>query len=217
MRARWIVPAVIVVVAFGLAVLEATLGGSPAPEAHPTGPPPTGGLPPAGPHGTPSPGSIPSGFAVFRDPQAGFSVALPASWQRLDSADPQIALVATPNGRDSVLVRVVPMKQPVGDDLAQARERTAQLVLSSPDVRLLVQPARVNVAGLPGWFYFYTFQDATSGQRGAHSHYFLFRDKTMYVIVLQALPADGFEGLADTFDHVVNSFQTVPRAQPTES
>jgi hypothetical protein len=64
----------------------------------------------------------------------------------------------------------------------------------------------VRQAGLPGYFYFYSFKDPASGQEGVHSHYFLFKGPTMISFVFQALPKDDFQRLANVFDEVIGTF-----------
>ena len=63
------------------------------------------------------------------------------------------------------------------------------------------------MGGLPGYLYLHPFRDLASGQRGAHAHYFLFRDQTMFTLVFQALPSTSFAGLAPLFDRIANTFR----------
>ena len=73
-------------------------------------------------------------------------------------------------------------------------------------VRLLAEARRIELGGLPGWFYFYSFRDA-SGRRGTHSHYFLFQGSTLITLVFQALPTDDFRRYATTFDSIAVTFR----------
>jgi hypothetical protein len=59
--------------------------------------------------------------------------------------------------------------------------------------------------------YFYTFTDSATGAKGAHTHYFLFKDKLMISLVFQGLPEDEFVRLAKAklFDRVANSFRVL--------
>jgi hypothetical protein len=43
-----------------------------------------------------------------------------------------------------------------------------------------------------------------------HSHFFLFKDKTMISLVFQALPQDDFTRLAPLFDRVTGSIRLLP-------
>jgi eukaryotic-like serine/threonine-protein kinase len=164
--------------------------------------------PGASPTPTTSPAPVPDGFVLFEDEEAGFSVAYPGSWERLESSDPQVRLVATPNGRDSLLVRVLqPGFAVTEDNLRQAKTLTDSLVRAGRNVKILAKPEPIRLGGLPGLFYFYSFRDSGTGKRGVHSHYFLFRGETMITIVFQALPTKSFPELAPIFDQVANSFR----------
>jgi hypothetical protein len=157
---------------------------------------------PAGP--TPDPGA-PAGFVTVADEAAGFSVAYPAGWTRLLSPDPQVRLVAQ-SGPASVLVRVTPLATPIGPaQLPAAKELTDRLVLGNGSVHLLAGPHAIRVGGLPGYFYFYTFTDPSSGQTGAHSHFLLFHGNQMISLVFQAVPTDAFKPAAHIFDQITDS------------
>ena len=71
------------------------------------------------------------------------------------------------------------------------------------------EPAETELGGMPGWYYLYTFKDPVSGQRGAHSHYFLFKGRTMFSVVFQTVPQDDFGRLAPLFDRVAASLQAL--------
>jgi hypothetical protein len=159
----------------------------------------------------------PTGDLVeFRDDQAGFALSYPKTWVRATAPNPQIVLVAAEhdpakNEGGSILVRVTPLDTPVGKaQLAETRKATDALVASSDGVALKAEPTETEQGGLPGHYYLYTFRDPVSGQTGAHSHYFLFRDKTMISVVFQALPQDGFARLAPLFDRVAASIRVLP-------
>jgi hypothetical protein len=142
----------------------------------------------------------------FRDEEAGFVMTHPSSWDRLSSSDAQIRLLASPNLRDSVLVRVIPLERPVTtEDMPQLRELTGELVAENEAVQVLLGPEEILLDGAPGFYYLYTFADG--GQRGAHSHYFVFEGDRMYVLVFQALPEDTFGELAPVFDRMAESFR----------
>ncbi len=157
--------------------------------------------------GVPAPPVQPPSLAEFRSPQTGFALGYPTDWTRLQSADPQVPLIAT-RGPYSFLVRLVDLPTQIGpQDLAAARALTDGIVMSDPSVKLLAQPQQISMAGLPGYFYFYTFTDPATGLTGAHSHFFLFKGKTMIVLVFQAVPAEQFKGGATTFDQITGTFR----------
>lgn len=186
--------------ALGFGVSQRLLG----PEEPPP-PPPTA----AGPSSAPR---LPPGFTEFRYPQAGFALAYPADWRRLPSSDPQVVLVAARNAQESFLVRVVELESPVGPrELPAVKPVTDQIVKSNQSVQLLAEPAQIELAGLPGYFYFYSFADPGSGQRGAHSHFFVFKERKMITLVFQALPVEQFPQVAPTFDQIVSSFRVLEK------
>ncbi|MFN2388207.1 MAG: hypothetical protein ABR575_01170, partial [Actinomycetota bacterium] len=169
----------------------------------PGSPPPS-----ASPSAGPSPAAIPPGFVEVRDDGGRFSIAYPAGWKRLGSPDPDVRLVAAGAQDDSLLVRTTRLGFRVGaGQLPAVRKLTDRIVQSGKGVRILSGPQEVEVGGLPGWFYFYSFKDPATGRRGAHSHYFLFRGRTMLGIVFQTIPAERFPRLAPVFDQIVGTFQ----------
>ncbi len=166
--------------------------------------------PPAPAAGPSSPARLPPGFTEFRHPPTGFALAYPADWRRLQSADPQVLLIAARNPQESFLVRVVELDSPVGPaELPAAKQLTDQIVKSNQSVQLLTEPAQIELAGLPGYFYFYSFADPGSEQRGAHSHFFVFKERKMIILVFQAVPVEQFPQMAPTFDQITSSFRVL--------
>lgn len=152
----------------------------------------------------------------FRHEQAGFALSYPKAWVRPPAvADPQVVFIAAENDPaankgGSILVRVTPLEAAIGrEQLGEARKATDAIVASGNEVKLEAQPAEITQAGLPGLYYLYTFQDPVSGQRGAHSHYFLFRGQTMISVVFQALPVEDFARLAPVLDRVADSLRVL--------
>jgi hypothetical protein len=153
----------------------------------------------------------------FRDDTHGFAISYPKDWLKLDSSDSEVVLVVS--DRDpaekqggSILARVVNTGVAIGpDQLAEARKFTDQVVSAGQGVEIKAEPAQITQGGLPGWLYFYTFTDPDTGTKGAHTHYFLFKDQLMISLVFQGLPEDEFVRLAQTklFDQVANSFRVL--------
>jgi hypothetical protein len=167
-----------------------------------------GGAPGATPAPTPATSPLPSGFVQFRDPEAGFQIAYPGTWRRVESSDPQVRIVATPNGRDSFLVRVIPLPEEIDpNDVAGARDALKELI-AGPGVEIL-DSTQLSLGGVPGWYFLYTFTDAQTDQEGVHSHYFLFNGPRLDIIVFQGLPAGRFGVLAQTFDQIASSYRIV--------
>jgi hypothetical protein len=158
----------------------------------------------------------PGELVEFRNDAAGFALSYPKAWVRATAPNPQIVLVAaehdpTQNQGGSILVRVTPLDTPVGKaQLLEARKATDAIVSSADGVALKAEPSETEQGGLPGLFYLYSFRDPVSGLTGVHSHFFLFKDKTMISLVFQALPQDDFGRLAPLFDRVVASIRMVP-------
>lgn len=157
--------------------------------------------------GPPSEASQP-GMVQYQDPKGRFTVSYPADWARVSSQDPQVALLARagPGSQDSMLVRIVPLAQPVDPaQLADAKKFTDELVKAS-DIQIL-EERQVALDEVPGYYYLYTFGQPGSEQVGMHAHYMLFSGSTMHVLVFQALPKSHFVDLAPTFDRIARSYQ----------
>jgi hypothetical protein len=154
----------------------------------------------------------PADFTAFRSEQGGFELAYPASWSKLTTKDPQVLLLVSQGTEDSFLVRSMELKTPVGPpQLAAAKQLTDQIVSSNKTVQMVTEPKQIELGGLPGFFYFYSFKDTASGQDGVHSHYFLFNGKTMLSLVFQALPKDHFADSAPTFDKITSTFRVLKK------
>ena len=160
----------------------------------------------------PSANVTPADFSQFRHEQAGFELAYPTSWSKLTSKDPQVLLLVAQGTQDSFLVRSSELQSPVGpEQLPAAKQVTDQIVTANKTVQMVTEPKQIELGGLPGFFYFYSFKDPTSGQEGVHSHYFLFNNKTMISLVFQALPKDRFTTSAQTFDKITTTFRAVKK------
>jgi hypothetical protein len=155
-----------------------------------------------------------SALVEFRDDKAGWAISVPASWNRLQPKDADIALVvsekpAEQNTGGSILARDLTLGAPVNDgNLAAAKEVTDKVV-TGDGIQHITEPTVIHQGGLPGYFYFYTFKDPASGQEGVHSHYFMFKGSTMISFVFQALPKDDFQRLANLYDAVIASFRVL--------
>lgn len=153
------------------------------------------------------------GLVRFEDPEARFSISYPRNWRRLPSGDAQVRLIVARGGA-SLLVRTAPLGLRVRpENLRSAKKLTDRLVRSVRNVKLLRPGRQVQQGGLVGYLYLYTFRDRTSGARGAHAHYFLFRGEQMFTLVFQALPSTAFAGLAPLFDRIAGSFRAAPAEQ----
>lgn len=152
----------------------------------------------------------PPGFVEFRDAAVGFALSYPADWSRVDSPDPQVPLLVAKNPYYSFQARVLMLQKPIGpQELTDVKRATDQIVLSNNSVKMLADPERINLGGLPGYFYFYSFSDPATGRTGVHTHFFLFKDTSMIVLVFQSEPSDQFRGAAGAFDKITESFRVL--------
>ncbi|MGH4013869.1 MAG: hypothetical protein ACRDSL_08045 [Pseudonocardiaceae bacterium] len=159
---------------------------------------------------TPAQAPKPANFTEFRHEEAGIALSYPSSWVQLKTDDPQILLLASDGPENSFLLRAVELPNPVGQqELGSAKQLTDQIVGANQTAKMLVEPTRIELGGLPGHWYFYSFQDEASGQPGIHSHYFVFDGKTMLTLVFQTLPAEKFQESAPIFDQITSSFRVL--------
>jgi PsbP len=190
---------------------------------HPSSSPPPSTLSASAAPSTPAPPKIttsspapipgpPAGFVEFRNEKAGFAVSYPKSWKVLQVPnDPDVSLLATLDQRDSFLVRVTRLGMQVGpSELPGMTSVTNQIVTSGQGVKIVAGPKPIQVGGLPGYYYLYTFPSGKTGQQGAHSHYFLFKGDTMITLVFQTIPENQFQKRAPVFDQIANSFHVLP-------
>ena len=145
----------------------------------------------------------------FKDPVAKVSIAYPASWRRLPErpGDPDLALLVAEDDSTSLLMRVSDsgLDPITKKDLPIVRKYTDDLVSVDPRAKQLVEPVAVQVGGLPGWRYRYTFGSGT--EAGAHGHYFLFKGRQLVQLVFQAVPASKLPAAAPGFDKIAATFR----------
>ncbi|MGH3866455.1 MAG: hypothetical protein ACRDQ4_10030 [Pseudonocardiaceae bacterium] len=154
----------------------------------------------------------PAGFSEFRNEPVGFGLAYPSGWTKLSPKDPQVLLLLSQGSQDSFLVRASELQEPIGPpQMPAARQMTEKIVTSNKSVQLLTDPKQIELGGFPGFFYFYSFKDAATGQEGTHSHFFLFTGKTMISMVFQSLPREHFSESAKTFDQIAGSFHALKK------
>jgi hypothetical protein len=154
-------------------------------------------------------------YITFKDPAGAFEGGYPAGWKRVPISNPAFVLLAKgPNGA-SYEVGKTTITAPVNaTNLGAAKKLTERIVNSGPQVKLIAtkyrQPGVVSIGGLPGLLYLYTFIDPTTGETGAHAHYFLFDGKTMITLVFQSLPSNNFVSQARQFDQISRTFHVIP-------
>lgn len=160
-----------------------------------------------------APGDAKAGEVTeFRNDQVGIALSYPSSWVQLKTKDPQILLLASDGPENSFLIRAVDLPKPVGQpQLGAARQLTDQIVASNKTAKMITEPKQIQLGGLPGYWYLYSFKDDVSGQEGAHSHFFLFKGRTMLTFVFQTLPVDKFQQSAPVFDQITSSFRVLDK------
>jgi len=156
-----------------------------------------------------------SSYSRFQDPTATFRVGYPPTWKRVLTNNPQLVLLAEGPHGASFQVAETKITAPVdAANLASAKKLTERVVKEGPQVKLIPlryhQPEEISLGDLPGYLYLYTFVDPTTGETGAHAHYFLFDGKTMITLVFQSLPSTNFVSLSPLFDRIASTFHALP-------
>lgn len=165
---------------------------------------------------TPAPRPSSLGWREHVDAQAGFVIDYPENWSIYQPIDPGVQFLAGPNDHDFVEVRVIsnlPVNFAPGD--TQVMKQVVDRLLATQAIAI-VSTTQVNIAGLTGWEYVYSFRDPRAGV-GVHVHVFLFQGNRLHTIVLQALPASQLKLLAPTFDRILNHYRALPLAPTPRS
>lgn len=154
--------------------------------------------------------SATSTYTRFKDPAGAFQIGYPSTWKRVPTSSPQFVLLAEgPNGASYQVAKTTITAPVTLANLGAAKKLTDRVVRSGTDVKLLRKPEVVTLGGLPGYLYLYTFADPSTGELGAHAHYFLFAGKTMIMLVFQSLPSTNFVSLAPLFDRIASTFHAL--------
>lgn len=162
------------------------------------------------------PSPSPSG-GVYRqhtDGAHGFIIDYPDAWNVYQPTDPGIDFLVGPSETDFAEVRVI-SNLPVSFQQTdtQAMKQVVDELLAGQPINV-ISSQQVSVGGLPGWQETYTFSDSKLGI-GAHVHVFLFQGNRLHTIVFQALPRSHFDGLAPTFQKILNSYRALPLPSPS--
>lgn len=146
---------------------------------------------------------------TFHETVSDVSLSYPATWTRRATVDEELPLVAAaPGGRTALLVRrsqtgLAPVTRAT---LPVAKKFTDPLFRAIKGAKLL-EPARpVELGGLVGWRYTYTY----GGGQGVHDHYFLFKGGLLIALVFQATPANRLNTAAPAFARIAASFRSGP-------
>ena len=146
---------------------------------------------------------------LFRSAQVGITMTYPATWTRLQSRDPQVLLVAALSPSTSLSLRASKsqLKSVTAQTLPVVKEFTDDLVAADRRATLVTAPEPIEVGGLPGYRYRYTYP-TKDGSTGAHVHYFLFKHDLLLQLVFQALPARALTQLEPAFDRIAGSLKS---------
>jgi hypothetical protein len=145
----------------------------------------------------------------FTSGQVGITMTYPATWTRLQSRDPQVLLVAALSPSTSLSLRASKsqLKDVTARTLPVVKELTDDLVGADKRASLLTAAEPIEVGGLPGYRYRYTYPTKDGGT-GAHVHYFLFKHDLLLQLVFQALPARALTQVEPAFDRIAGSLKS---------
>lgn len=145
----------------------------------------------------------------FKDEVLKVSIAYPASWTRVPTNpnEPDISLIARGPESSALSIRVTNAGlAPVSrQTLSIFRKFTDSLIAEDPSAKQLVKPAPVELGGLIGYRYRYTY--GAGEARGAHDHYFLVQDGRVIQLVFEAVPPGRLAELTPTFRRIASTFR----------
>lgn len=145
----------------------------------------------------------------FKDAISKFSIDYPGSWSRLRTAgnEADVSLLVEADRATSLIVRAAPvgLATVTPKTLPIVRKLTDSLVAEDPRAKLLGAPVPVQLGGLPGYRYRYTYGSGETS--GAHDHYFLFKDGRLIQLVFQAIPSGRLSALTPVFDRIAATFR----------
>jgi hypothetical protein len=145
----------------------------------------------------------------FASAAVGITMTYPSTWTRLQSRDPQVLLVAALSPSTSLSLRASKsqLKDVTAQTLPVVKQFTDDLVAADKRATLLTAAEPIEVGGLPGYRYRYTYTTKDGGT-GAHVHYFLFKHDLLLQLVFQALPARALSQVEPTFDRIAGSLKS---------
>jgi hypothetical protein len=144
----------------------------------------------------------------FKDTLTDVSIAYPSTWVRRAPKDQGVRIIASAPDESaavSVSVRKIDLEPVTVDTLPIVRPLTDGFLREDTRIKKIGEPEAVTVDGLPGYRYTYDFRKADRTD-GAHVHYYLFKDKRLIQIVLQAVPASSLPALQPTFEAIARTF-----------
>jgi hypothetical protein len=186
-RRRWPLIALVLVVGISVPAAAATMASAPHPASRG-----------AAQAAVPGPAVI-----HHQDPRLGVTVDYPKSWRVVSSAG--VLLLEAGQGDDVVLIRKTTLHANVNATNVADFRTVTDGILGDPRAHLkMLDTGRVEVGGLPGVFYLYTFPFGSG--RGMQAQYFVFQGRDLYTVVFQAGHAEQFAALAPSFGALLASF-----------
>jgi hypothetical protein len=156
------------------------------------------------PRGTAQAAAPGPGVIHHQDPHLGVTVDYPKSW-RVVSSPTDVLLLEAGHADDVVLIRRTTLHANVNATNVADFRTVTDGILGDPRAHLkMLNSGRVQVGGLPGVFYLYTFPFGSG--RGMQAQYFVFQDRDLYTLVFQAGHAEQFAALAPSFDAILATF-----------
>ncbi|MDQ3675966.1 MAG: hypothetical protein M3401_04040 [Actinomycetota bacterium] len=142
----------------------------------------------------------------FHETVADVSLSYPASWKRAKHPDEEIPLlILAPDRTAALQVRrsETGLEDITRETLAVARKLTDPLFRAIKGTKLLEPVEPVELGGLFGWRYRYTYRDGDS----ARDHYFVFKRGLMLALVFEVSPASRLRNFMAQFDRIARSLR----------
>lgn len=142
----------------------------------------------------------------YTDPGTRFKLSFPKSWSTRDIGGSDVRLLAGPGGNDLMSVRVDTLDTGSQAPTQSSIEPYLNAIVQGQGVKIVTQQ-KISMDNLKGWYYVYTYTDASTKETGVHAQYFMIRGSQLYSIVFQAEPYTDFSKLANTYQQVANSIR----------
>ena len=156
---------------------------------------------------------------TFRDDETKSSLNYPRDWRRVSPprGDSNFRLLMDGGNGVAMSFRVSTTEVPITRaNVESIRSVTDSIVAQDPTARIL-KHEQDEMNGMALQYYYYTFT-SVSGDLGASAVYFLFKERTMNILVFSA-PRERFEAMNATFTSIAQSFRrcVVPSVPSTST
>jgi hypothetical protein len=154
----------------------------------------------------PKPKAATAAVVVFHETVSDVSLSYPSTWRRVPHPSDEVPLlILAPGGNEALLARrsVTGLEDVTRETLPIAKKLTDPLIRAVKGAKLL-EPARsVELGGLVGWRYRYSYQAGKS----ARDHYFIFKRGLMLQLVFEVSPASRLRAVSSRFDRIARSLR----------